>query len=89
MRREPGGEAKLERSLTDPDAALCASGAKDMVWSLSSGEIAVSEDHFIVAVRVTQNATDNASLLPMIEPDGGTAMRPAPAAASAGRQRIL
>ena len=31
-----------------------------------SGELAVSEDHFIVAVRVTQNATDNASLLPMV-----------------------
>ncbi len=26
----------------------------------------MSEDHFIVAVRVTQNATDNASLLPML-----------------------
>jgi hypothetical protein len=31
-----------------------------------SGEIAVSEDHFMVAVRVTQNASDNASLLPMM-----------------------
>ena len=31
-----------------------------------TGEIAVSDDHLIVAQRVTQNATDNASLAPMI-----------------------
>ena len=32
-----------------------------------SAEIAVSDDHFIVAQRVTQNATDNESLVPMID----------------------
>jgi len=32
-----------------------------------TGEIAVSDDHLIVAQRVTQNATDNGSLLPMID----------------------
>jgi len=32
-----------------------------------AGEIAVSDDHLIVAQRVTRNATDNGSLLPMIE----------------------
>jgi transposase len=32
-----------------------------------TGEIAVSDDHLIVAQRVTQNATDNASLAPMID----------------------
>jgi hypothetical protein len=32
-----------------------------------SGELAVSEDHFIVGLRVTQQAADSASLLPMIE----------------------
>jgi len=32
-----------------------------------TGEIAVSDDHFIVAQRVTQNGTDNASLVPMVE----------------------
>jgi transposase len=32
-----------------------------------SAEIAVSDDHFIVAQRVTQNATDNESLEPMVE----------------------
>ena len=32
-----------------------------------TGEIAVSDDHLIVAQRVTQNATDNASLEPMLD----------------------
>jgi transposase len=32
-----------------------------------TGEIAVSDDHLIVAQRVTQNATDNASLAPMVD----------------------
>jgi transposase len=31
-----------------------------------TAEIAVSDDHFIVAQRVTQETTDNASLLPMV-----------------------
>ena len=32
-----------------------------------TGEIAMSEDHLIVAQRVTQESTDNASLSPMVE----------------------
>ncbi len=37
-------------------------------WVLGyTGEVAVSDDHFIVAARVTQHASDNASLLPMLE----------------------
>lgn len=37
-------------------------------WQLGySAEIAVSEDHLIVAQRVTQNASDNASLLPLVD----------------------
>jgi len=37
-------------------------------WPLGySAEIAVSEDHLIVAQRVTQNASDNASLLPLVD----------------------
>lgn len=31
-----------------------------------TGEIAVSQDHLIVAQRLTQNATDNDSLRPML-----------------------
>ena len=37
-------------------------------WQLGySAELAVSEDHLIVAQRVTQNASDNASLLPLVD----------------------
>ena len=32
-----------------------------------TGEIAMSEDHLIVAQRVSQQPTDNASLAPMVE----------------------
>jgi IS5 family transposase len=32
-----------------------------------TAEIAVTDDHLIVGQRVTQNATDNESLLPMVE----------------------
>lgn len=62
-RQEEGKPGK--QSQTDPDARfLRERGGKFRLGY--SREIAVSEDHFIVAVRVTQNATDNASLLPML-----------------------
>lgn len=69
LRREMGRGSKpaasRKQSLTDPDARfLRERGGRFRLGY--SGEIAVSEDHFIVAVRVTQNATDNASLLPMV-----------------------
>jgi transposase len=53
-------------SITDPDARFlrCRGGRFDLAYT---GEIAVSDDHMVVGQRVTQNATDNASLLPMIE----------------------
>jgi len=60
---EEMGEEKL--SLTDPEARFLRTRQG---YELGyTGEIAVSEDHFIVAQRVTQNKTDNASLLPMVE----------------------
>jgi len=59
-----GGGAKS--SLTDPDARfLRERGGRFRLGY--SGELAVSEDHFIVAVRVTQQVADNASLLPMVQ----------------------
>jgi transposase len=69
LRREMGRASRAaapgKQSLTDPDARfLRERGGRFRLGY--SGEIAVSEDHFIVAVRVTQNATDNASLLPMV-----------------------
>jgi len=61
--RSSGGEIK--QSLTDPDARfLRERGGKFRLGY--SGELAVSEDHVITAVRVTQHSSDNGSLLPMI-----------------------
>lgn len=61
------GQASDKRvSRTDPDARFLRERGGRFVMGYS-GELAVSEDHFIVAVRVTQQATDNASLLPMID----------------------
>lgn len=52
-------------SRTDPDSRLLRSREG---WQLGySAEIAVSEDHLIVAQRVTQNASDNSSLLPLVD----------------------
>lgn len=52
-------------SRTDPESRFLRS--RDG-WQLGyTAEIAVSEDHLIVAQRVTQNASDNASLLPLVD----------------------
>jgi transposase len=62
-RLRKSGLKKLSR--TDPDARFlrCRRG-----FELGyTGEIAMSEDHLIVAQRVTQESTDNASLSPMVE----------------------
>lgn len=69
LRQEMAGEEEPERrpkaSLTDPDARfLRQRGGKFCLGY--SGEIAVSQDHFIVAVRVTQQAADNHSLVPLL-----------------------
>ena len=52
-------------SRTDPESRFLRSREG---WQLGySAEIAVSEDHLLVAQRVTQNASDNASLLPLVD----------------------
>lgn len=58
------GLKKLSRS--DQDARFLRQRGNTFVLGYSA-EIAVSEDHLIVAQRVTQNAADNASLAPMVE----------------------
>jgi transposase len=63
-RLKKSGSQKLSR--TDPDARFLRERSGAFVLGYT-GEIAVSEDHFIVAQRVTQNATDNHALLPMLE----------------------
>ena len=56
---------RAQSSTTDPDSRFLR--ARDG-WVLGyTADLAVSQDHFIVATRVTQQATDNASLVPMIE----------------------
>ncbi len=62
-RLKKSGLKKLAR--TDEDARfLRQRGGFALGYT---GEIAVSDDHLIVAQRVTQNATDNASLAPMVD----------------------
>jgi transposase len=53
-------------SQTDEDARFLRQRGDKFVLGYSA-EIAVSDDHLIVAQRVTQNATDNASLHPMLD----------------------
>jgi transposase len=62
-RLRKSGKEKLSR--TDADASFLR---KRHGFELGyTGEIAMSEDHLIVAQRVTQESTDNASLSPMVE----------------------
>lgn len=63
-RLKKSGLKKLSRS--DEDARFLRRRGGEFVLGYSA-EIAVSDDHLIVAQRVTQNATDNASLVPMID----------------------
>jgi transposase len=62
-RLKKSGLKKLSRS--DEDARFLRQRGGFVLGY--TGEIAVSDDHLIVAQRVTQNATDNASLEPMID----------------------
>ena len=58
------GLKKLSR--TDEDARFMRQRGDKFVLGYSA-EIAVSDDHLIVAQRVTQNVTDNQSLAPMVD----------------------
>lgn len=57
------GEEKL--SLTDTDARFLRERGGFVLGY--TAEIVVSEDHFIVAQRVTQNKNDNQTLVPLVE----------------------
>ena len=63
-RLNKSGLKKLSR--TDEDARFLRRRGGEFVLGYSA-EIAVSDDHLILAQRVTQNAADNASLVPMID----------------------
>ena len=62
-RLHKSGLKKLSR--TDEDARFLRQRGGFVLGY--TGEIAVSDDHLIVAQRVTQNVTDNASLAPMLD----------------------
>lgn len=58
------GESKLSSS--DADARFLRERGGRFVLGYTA-EVAVSEDHFIVAQRVTQNKNDNQALVPMVD----------------------
>lgn len=58
------GESKL--SSTDPHARFLRERGARFVLGYTA-EVAVSEDHFSVAQRVTQNKNDNQALVPMVD----------------------
>jgi transposase len=62
-RLKRSGLKKLSR--TDEDARFLRQRGGFVLGY--TGEIAVSDDHLIVAQRVTQNVTDNGSLAPMVD----------------------
>jgi len=58
-------KGRQQVSLTDPESRFLRTGQG---WQLGyTADLAVSDDHLIVAKRVTQNATDNGSLVPLVE----------------------
>ena len=58
-------KGRQQVSRTDPESRFLRTARG---WELgNTADMAVSDDHVIVATRVTQNATDNGSLLAMVE----------------------
>jgi transposase len=58
-------KGRQQVSLTDPDSRFLRTS---LGWELGyTADLAVSDDHVIVATRVTQNATDNGSLVPLVD----------------------
>jgi transposase len=58
-------KGRQQVSLTDPESRFLRTAQG---WELGyTADLAVSDDHLIVATRVTQNATDNDSLVAMVE----------------------
>ena len=63
---KPAREKTVLRSVTDPSARFLRTRGGRFVLGYTA-EIAVSDDHLIVAQRVTRTANDNESLAPMVE----------------------
>src|SRR5580704_14069699 len=61
--RDDQGRQQVSR--TDPESRFLRASQG---WELGyTADRAVSDDHLIVAARVTQNAADNGSLVPMVD----------------------
>ena len=71
----PAREKTVRRSVTDPDARFLRARGGRFILGYTA-EIGVSNDHLIVAQRVTQEATDNASLEPMVDLIEATCAQP-------------
>lgn len=84
MKKASLAAGQEKRSLPDGEARfLRERGGKFRLGY--SGVLAVSEDHFIVAAKITQAATDNDSLLPMLaEVERQCRIRPQPVLADSG-----
>lgn len=63
QRLRKSGQKQLSR--TDPDSRFLRERGRFVLGY--TAEVAVGEGHLIVAERVTQNASDNRSLVPMVE----------------------
>src|SRR5581483_11033908 len=76
-------KGRQQLSTTDPDSRFLRTAEG---WTLGyTADLAVSDDHIIVGARVTQNATDNASLVPMLdEVERNCGERPEKATGDAG-----
>jgi transposase len=61
---QAAGESKL--SETDPDARFLRERQGSFLMGYTA-EMAVTEDHFIVAVNVSQSKTDHQALVPMVD----------------------
>lgn len=58
-------KGRQQLSTSDPESRFLRTAEG---WTLGyTADLAVSDDHLIVAARVTQNATANASLVPMVD----------------------
>ena len=64
QRLQDAGESKL--SETDPDARFVRDSQGGFLLGYTA-EVAVTEDHFIAAVNVSQSKSDNHALVPMVE----------------------
>jgi transposase len=60
-------QRELRRNLTDPDSRVMPTRGKGFIQGYNA-QIAVSDDHLIVATDITQDTNDKRAFIPMIDP---------------------